>query len=103
MTPKEARQFLVKIARSNKYKVIPGPTTFNFYRLLDKVFEYLTKTKTNNDLYAACNSKVIDFFFKETYMADGTTCVLKNGMGINSSMKLNKITLNDVLKEIEEL
>lgn len=70
---------------------------------MDKVFEYLTKTKTNNKLDATCEHKVINFFFEGTYMANGDTCVLKNGMGINSSMELGKNTLNDVLKEIEKL
>lgn len=103
MTTKEARQFLVKLAKSKKYKVTPGTTTFNFYKLLDKTFEYLTGIKPKSLGSTLCESKVINFFFEGTYMADVCRCKLKNDFGINTAMELKKMTFDEILKEIETL
>lgn len=106
MTPKEARQLLIKIGRSKKYKITPGSGNFNFYKFLDTVYAYITKSKIETNPYIGSPTNVIDFFFKGTYMgreANVYSCVLKTGKGVDMSLRRGEITFAQVLNEIEAL
>ena len=106
MNPKEARKTLCKIARSGKYKVVPGIDAKNFYRFLDQVYEHITKDTTLRGQRQRCDPKVISFFFDETDFKDNIHVKipgLPHGENLVDTAMSKGLTLDDVISKIEKI